>query len=307
MKKYLGEIGLIFVAIIWGGGFVGTQLAIDGGLKPFQILTLRFLLASTILGIIFYKVIRENIDKESLKSGTFLGSILFIAFATQTIGLQFTTPSKNAFITAANVVIVPFIGFILYRRKLDKIGLISSVITLVGIAILSLEEGLTLNIGDMLTLLSAVAFAFHIFFTSELAPKHNAIVLTTTQFAVAFILSLLFQIVSGQGQMNANKLGYAGVLYLALFSTILGFVTQTICQKIVDSTKTAIILSTEAVFGTILSIIFIGEELTLKLIIGSILIFGSIIASETKLSFIFKNNKDSDCLEDEYLEKVDNL
>lgn len=307
MKKYLGEIGLIFVAIIWGGGFVGTQLSLDGGLLPLQILTLRFLLASVILSAIFFKTLRKNINKETIKAGAFLGSILFVAFAAQTVGLQYTTPSKNAFITAANVVIVPFIGFILYKRKLDKIGIISSMITLVGIAVLSLEADFSVNVGDMLTLLGAVAFAFHIFFTSELSPKHNAIALTAIQFTAAFILSLIFQVITGEGKIQANALGYAGVLYLALFSTILGFVTQTICQKIVDSTKTAIILCTEAVFGTILSIIFLGESLTIKLILGSILIFGSIIASETKLSFLYKNKNNNNIEEDEYLEKVNDL
>lgn len=309
MKKYLGEIGLMFVAIIWGGGFVGTKLAIDGGLLPLQILTLRFFLASVVLAIIFFRVLKEKINKESIKAGIFLGTFLFLAFTTQTVGLQYTTPAKNAFITAANVVIVPFIGLFLYKRRLDKIGVISSIITLVGIGVLSIEVGFSVNFGDMLTLICAVAFAFHIFFTSELAPKHNAIVLTTIQFFVAFVLSLVFQIFTGEGKFDADVTGYAGVLYLAFFSTILGFVTQTICQKKVGGTRTAIILSTEAVFGTILSIIFLGELLTPKLIIGSILIFGSIIASETKLSFLFKNNNSNEgsSNKDEYFEKVNNL
>lgn len=309
MRKHLGEIGLIFVAIIWGGGFVGTKLALDGGLSPLQVTTLRFFLASAILTTIFFKVLKNNINKESIKAGVFLGTLLFLAFTTQTVGLQYTTAAKNAFITATNVVIVPFIGFVIYKRKLDKIGLVSSMITLVGIAILSLEADFAVNFGDMLTLICAVAFAFHIFFTSELAPKHDAIVLTTIQFFVAFILSLVFQMVTGQGKLDGNITGYAGVLYLALFSTILGFVTQTICQKKVNGTKTAIILSTEAVFGTILSIIFLGELMTTKLLIGSTLIFGSIIASETKLSFLFKRsraNKES-INKDEYFKKVDNL
>ena len=55
MKKYIGEIGLFIIAIIWGSGFIGTKLALDGGLTPIQTLTLRFLIGSIILGIVFYK------------------------------------------------------------------------------------------------------------------------------------------------------------------------------------------------------------------------------------------------------------
>ena len=67
MKKYIGEIGLFSIAIIWGSGFIGTKLALDGGLSAIQTLTLRFFIGSTILCIVFYKQIKENIkDLEAL-------------------------------------------------------------------------------------------------------------------------------------------------------------------------------------------------------------------------------------------------
>ena len=122
MKKYYGELGLIIVSIVWGGGYVATQFALDGGLTPLQIITMRFFLAAVFINVIFFKHIKANIDKRALKSGIMLGTFLFVAFTLQTIGLMHTTPSKNAFITSANVVIVPFIGLLIYRRKLDKFG-----------------------------------------------------------------------------------------------------------------------------------------------------------------------------------------
>lgn len=288
MKKHIGEVGLFVIAIIWGSGFIGTKLALDGGLSPIQTLTLRFFIASIILGVIFYKKIKENFTKESLIAGVWLGLFSFIGFSTQTIGLVYTTVSKNAFITAANVVIVPFIGFILYRRKLDKIGIVSSFMALIGIGVLSLEADLSINFGDFLTFLCAFGFAFHIFFTGEFSSKFNSYVLTVTQFTVAFILSFVLQIVIGQMQFQASPVGFLGALYLGVFSTAIAFLLQTICQSKVDQTKSAIILSTESVFGTILSVIILHEVLTFRMIIGCIIILISIIVSETKLSFIKK-------------------
>lgn len=288
MKKYIGELGLFAIAIIWGSGFIGTKLALDGGLKPIQTLTLRFFVASVILGVVFYKKIKENITKESLIAGAYLGLFSFIGFSTQTIGLVYTTVSKNAFITAANVVIVPFIGFILYRRKLDRIGVFSSFMALVGIGVLSLEPDLSVNFGDFLTFLCAIGFAFHIFFTGEFISKCNSYVLTVTQFVVAFILSFVLQIITGQTQFQASPIGFMGALYLGVFSTAIGFLLQTICQSKVNQTKAAIILSTESVFGTILSVIIFHEVLTIRMVLGCIIIFASIIVSETKLSFLKK-------------------
>ena len=273
MKKYIEEIGLFLTAIVWGMGFVGTKLSLDGGLTPLQLITIRFLIASIFINLIFYKRIKENISKEAIKCGAILGAFLFIAFVVQTIGLVYTTPSKNAFLTAVNVVIVPFIGFFIYRRKLDRIGVISSLLTLIGIGILSLEKDLSINIGDFLTIICAFGYALHIFFTGEFTKNHDPIVLTGVQFTVTFVLSLIVK-------------GYIGALYLGVFSTTLAFLVQTICQKRVDGIKTSIILSTEAVFGTLFSIILLHEVVTGRMIIGSMIIFTSIIMSETKLSFL---------------------
>lgn len=290
MKKYLGEIGLFGIAIIWGSGFIGTKLALDGGLSTVQTLTLRFFIASVMLGIIFYKKIKENISKESIIAGALLGLFSFVGFTTQTLGLVYTTVSKNAFITAVNVVIVPFIGFILYKRKLDKIGVISSFMALVGIAVLSLEADLSINFGDFLTFICAIGFAFHIFFTGEFSKKYNSYVLTVTQFVVAFLLSLILQTVTGETNFSATPVGLMGALYLGIFSTAIGFLLQTICQSKVDQTRTAIILSTEAVFGTIMSVLIFHEVLTSRMVVGCIIIFVSIIVAETKLSFIKKKS-----------------
>ncbi len=297
MKRYIGEIGLCITSIIWGSGFIGTKLALDGGLSPIQTLALRFFISSVILGIIFYKQIKENISKESIKAGILLGLFLFLAFATQTIGLVYTTVSKNAFITAVNVVIVPFIGFILYKRNLDKMGIIGSFIALLGIGVLSLESDLSINFGDFLTFLCAIGFAFHIFFTGEFSKKYNSYVITVTQFVVSFILSFGLVIITGETNIEVTKLGFVGAMYIGVFSTAVGFLIQTICQSKVDETKAAIILSTESVFGTIMSVLIFKEVLTPRMILGCIIIFVAIVICETKISFLKNKNNEKNLTE----------
>lgn len=299
MKKYSGEIGLLIVAIIWGSGFVGTQIAIDSNFTPNQIMAIRFFISAALINIIFYKNIKL-INKETLKAGIMLGIFLFIGFAFQTYGIMYTTPSKNAFITAANVVIVPFIGFLVYRRKLDKTGIFSSIIALIGIGILSLDNNFSISIGDLLTLICSFGFAFHIFFTGEFAKDKDPIALTGVQTTTAATLSIVLLLVTKETSIPMNIKGFGAITYLAVFSTTICFLLQTICQKKANQTKTAIILSTEAVFGTIFSIIILNEILTSKMIIGCILIFVAIIIAETKLSFV-KKDKDVDIMKEEPL------
>lgn len=287
IKKYSGEIGLLLVSLIWGSGFVATQMGLENGLTPFQLMTGRFFIGSLLLSVIFFKKLK-NINKKDIISGMLLGVFLFIAFSFQTFGLKYTTPAKSAFLTAANVVIVPFVGCILYKKKVDKIGIISSLITLVGIGIISLESDFSISFGDILTLVCAVGFAMHIFLTSEFTKKHDPVVLTCIQMITAFMLSLVLQVFVGEANTTISSSTVGSVLFLGVFNTTLCFLGQTVCQTKVDGTKTAILLSTEAIFGMIFSVIIAKEIITFKMITGSLFIFIAIICAETKLAFLLK-------------------
>lgn len=283
----IAKIGLIIVAIIWGSGFIASQIALDEGFTPNQIMALRFFISSILMVVIFYKHIKF-INKNTIKSGIIMGIFLFIAFSFQTYGLIYTTPSKNAFITAINVVIVPFIGYVVYRRKLDKISIISSIISIIGIGILSLEADFSINFGDFLTLICAVGFAMHIFYTGEFTSKHDPIALTIIQLTTAFLLSLTLLIFTGETGMSFNVKGLGAIGYLGVFSTTVAFLLQTICQSKTTQSEAAIILATESIFGTLLSAIILSEIITTKMMLGCSLIFLAIIMAETKLSFLIK-------------------
>lgn len=277
MKKKAAIFGLILVTIIWGGGFVASDLALES-LKPFQIMTIRFFLAALILGTISLPKLK-NIKKEEVRAGFFMGCALFAGFSLQIIGLQYTTPSKNAFLTATNVVMVPFIAFLIYKKKVSFNGLVGAIMAMVGVGVLSLENGFSLGIGDSLTLAGAVGFAFQIFLTSEYAPKYRVMVLNTIQMATAFVLSALFLVMSGQFQINPTSQGVLSVLYLGVVSTAITYLLQTNCQKYVDETKAAIILSMESLFGTLFSVILLHESITTRMIAGSVLILAAVILS----------------------------
>jgi drug/metabolite transporter (DMT)-like permease len=142
MKKWLAIGGLILVTVIWGGGFVASDMAL-GSMKPFQIMMVRFLLASVLMGMISMGQHKKEGKLENragaIKAGILMGIALFAGFAFQIIGLQYTTPSKNAFLTALNVVIVPFIAFIILKKKVGMKGIIGAIMSVIGVALLSLN------------------------------------------------------------------------------------------------------------------------------------------------------------------------
>ena len=274
--------GLILVTVIWGGGFVASDMAL-GSMKPFQIMMVRFLLASVLMRMISMGQHKKEGKLENragaIKAGILMGIALFAGFALQIIGLQYTTPSKNAFLTALNVVIVPFIAFIILKKKVGMKGIIGAIMSVIGVALLSLNGNLTLSLGDGLTLFCAVGFAFQIFFTSEFVKKYPASVLNMVQMITAFVLSAVSLVIFGENDFQVTTQGWLSVLYLGVISTTVCYLLQTACQKYVDETKAAIVLSMESVFGTIFSIIILHEVITLRMVIGCAIILAAVIIS----------------------------
>ncbi len=286
-NSLLADSSLLLVAVIWGSGFTATQMALDSGFLPLTTMALRFGMAALLMSIIFIKKLKK-INREDIKAGSVVGFFLFTAFASQTVGLQFTTPSKNAFLTATNVILVPFIYWFMTKKKPDIYSVIAAFICISGIAFISLGKDLTLGIGDSLSLLCALLFAFHISSTGFYSQKVDTTVLSVTQMWFAAVLSFIGSFFTEPFPQVVPVAGIFSVIYIGVFSTMVAFFIQTTAQKYTTPTKTAIILSTEALFGTIFSVIILKEIITFKMIVGGIAIFLAIITAETKWKFFYK-------------------
>ncbi|MFD1707977.1 DMT family transporter [Siminovitchia sediminis] len=284
MSKYIGEIGLFLTAIIWGSGFVVTSISLDY-YSAYQNMAIRFLIGGMVLGLVFFKKIR-SITKETIMKGTVLGFILYLAFALQTVGLQYTTPSKNAFLTAVNVVVVPLIGWAIYKKRMDTFEVTGAILALAGIAFLSLQGAGGINAGDVLSFLCAIAFAFHIIYTSLFVKKEDPIHLTVIQMMAASMLGFIVLLFRGEATVPITDSAIFSLVYLGVFATAAAFLLQTVAQQFISETKAAIILSTESFWGMVLSAAILGEIITLKMAIGAAFILLAIFISETKPAFI---------------------
>ena len=286
MKTFKGELLLIITALMWGSGFVGMAK----GLEHFSVIQLmagRFTLAALLLSIIFYKKLKL-FNWSILWKGMILGSILFGAFVLQTFGLEYTTASKNAFLTSINVLIVPLIAFVVYKRGFDRYEVIAAFIAIIGIGLLSLTNDFTINLGDWLSILCAVAFAFDIFYTNVFVKKEDALALTIIQFITAACLSVIGMVITQDIPTTITSEGFSILLYLAVFCTLIAYVCQNVGMQYANPTKSAVILSMEALFGTLFAVLLLGEMLTLRMMIGCIFILIAVLFAELKPKFKFK-------------------
>ena len=285
------DSGLLLVALLWGAGFLFTKRGLDY-ITPLWMMSMRFVGATIIMSIVFYKNFRK-ISKSDLKAGLIIGIFLYIAFATQTIGLQYTSISNQAFLTATNVVFVPFLVWMVYKKAPDKFAFIGAALATVGIGLITLKEGLHLNVGDMWTLACAVFFAGHIVSIGFFAKENDPIALTIVQFAVAAVLSLVSALMMEPLPAKIGSEAMLSVGYMVLASTLLAFLLQNICQKYTPSTHASLILSLESVFGTLVAVVFEGEMFNLQMALGCITVFAAILLIETRFEFLGFGKKES--------------
>ena len=279
--RHKGEWGLLLVTVIWGFGFPITDIALNYA-SPYQILMFRFGIATLLLSIVFHKHLK-HIDKGTIVSGIVVGIFLFVSFLLQTVGLQFTTPSKSAFLTTTYVVMVPMIGFFLFRQNIGRYAIGGAVLALLGTALLSWEPGLSINPGDTLSLLCALGFACHVYFTGHYLNKgEDPVRLTIVQMAVALVCACVAWFWVGEGPLfDIAPEGWLTVFYMGVVSMTVSYLLQTVSQKYVtNQTKAVVIMSMESVFGTAASILILSEVLTGRMFLGCVIILAGVLLSQ---------------------------
>lgn len=283
--KYLSDFSLLFVAAVWGGGFVAVKDALNT-VTPMFLMALRFVLAAGILYLFLFKWIGK-LTLSDLKKGSVVGVILFLAFSAQTVGLQYTTASKQGFLTATYVVMVPLLSWIIYRKMPGIKALIGSLITIAGIGLISFHgaSSFALNIGDSLTLLCALLFAGHIISIEFFAKDMNVIKLAFLQIAVAAVLFVITAFITEPIPVGLTSRSWFAIVYLAMFSTFMCFTVQTVAQKYTTSSHASIILSLESVFAAVFGVVLLKEHMSPVMLLGCGLIFVAILLVELNISF----------------------
>src|SRR5574344_1959515 len=286
-KKFsiVSSAGLIFAAAIWGFAFVIVKDSLDY-VGASWMLAFRFTIAAVCMALVFCKKFKL-MNKSYLFHGALLGLFLFGAYAFQTVGCKYTTAGKNAFLTTIYVVLVPIIGWPLNKKKPSILVFIAALLSVTGIGLLALknENGslLSMNIGDILTLVCGVFYAVHILYVEKFDANEDPLLLTILQFVFAALFSwIAAPFMDGAIPLAAltNVRVVTSMLYLGIFSTMIAFMLQNVCLKYVPSALASLFLSLESVFGVLFGTLLLHEQMTVRMAIGCVLIFGAILMAE---------------------------
>lgn len=283
-KANIGRLALITTTLIWGSSFVILKSTLDS-ITPLWVLAIRFGGAALIMLIACLPKLKK-LDKQYIKGGAVMGLCLALAYILQTYGLVYTTPGKNAFLTATYCILVPFLYWAIAGTKPDKFNISAAIVCLVGMGFVCLGNDLSINIGDMLTICCGLFYGLHIIATSRAVDGRDALLLTMLQFFFGGVICLAGAAIFEPVPTDIPSSSWASIAYLTFMCTGLCFFLQTIGQKYTPPSQVAVILTLESVFGTAISVALGQENLTFGIVLGFCLIFCAILTSETKLSFL---------------------
>lgn len=276
----LGRAALLLTTIIWGTSFVIQKNTLDD-ISTLYLLAFRFTIATILLFLIGIKDIKK-LDLSYLKGGALMGIALAAAYIVQTYGLVYTTPGKNAFLTASYCVMTPFFYWLYKKKRPKKHNIIAAILCVLGVGLISIDGGMSINIGDALTLACGIFYAVHILITDEQASGKNPALLTAIQFAVAAVITWVLALIVEPFPSEIPNSAVFSIAYLGIMCTGICYLLQTFGQKNTPASQSAIILTLESVFGTVISVIFYNEPMSIRLIFGFAAMFAAILISEIK-------------------------
>lgn len=283
-KANIGRLCLICTTLIWGSSFVILKSALDS-ITPMWVLAIRFAGAALMMLIACLPRLKR-IDRGYLRGGVIMGVCLALAYIVQTYGLVYTTPGKNAFLTATYCILVPFLYWAIARKKPDRYNIIAAIVCLVGMGFVCLNDDLSVNVGDVLTICCGLFYGLHIIVTGRSVEDRDPLILTMLQFAVGGLICLAGAAVFEPVPHDIPSGTWWSIAYMTFMCTGLCFFLQTIGQKYTPPSQAAVILTLESVFGTAISVILGEEVLTFNIALGFCLIFIAVLTSETKLGFL---------------------
>ncbi len=222
----------------------------------------------------------NNINKKTLYIGGCLcGIVLFIASSFQQIGIQYTTVGKSGFITALYIIIVPVLG-LLFKKKVQKRVWFSVVIALIGLYLLCIKENFEISRGDFLILMCAVCFSIHILVIDKFSPLVDGVRMSCIQFFVAGILGIIPMFIFENPELANLIQAYSPILYAGVMSSGVAYTLQIIGQKYTSPVMATLIMSLESVFAALSGWLILGEILSVKELIGCVLVFAGIIIAQ---------------------------
>ena len=292
-QKLKGELYIFLAALIWGSAFVVQKVGMDY-IGPLTFTAFRFTIGT--LAMIPVLIIarrsrskkasscncetdRRRISRDLIVGGIWVGIANFAGSILQQTGLIYTTAGKAGFLTAMYLVIVPIILLIL-GRKIHTLTWLGIVTAIFGMYLLTISGGWGFQLGDLICFLGAVGFAFQIVLVDRFVERTNPLELATFEFAVTAVLSIIGSVLFETTTVSAMLQCAWPILYTAILEVCVAFSLQILGQQYASPAIATILMSMESVFAALSGLIFLGEIMSGREVLGCCIMFFAFLIAQ---------------------------
>lgn len=279
---------LLGAAFFWGTTFVAQLEGMDG-LGPFSYAAARYLVGflSLVVLLIFTrrsraKERRQKNYRRGFAIGLIIGVVLFVASSMQQVALQYSTAGKAAFITCLYIVFVP-LGAKLLGKVIRRENVIGAGLAIVGLYLLAIGEGFSIQLGDAILFVSAFFWTAHILIADRFANKVDVIEMSAAQIFITMIFSFVLMFALETPSLPAMLNAAFPILYGGVMSSGVAFTLQIYGQKYAEPSTAAILMSFEAIFGALAGWFFLNEVMSTREIFGCVLMLAGMFATQWTL------------------------
>jgi len=282
-NKYLVSSLLLAVTAIWGGSFVIMKDALHR-IDVNSFLGWRFLIATIVMAALKPKALTHIRGKFLLK-GVVVGVLLGGGYIFQTFGLTQTSVAKTGFITGLYAIFTPLIAATVFKGRISTLQWSATALAFGGLISLSLN-GISIGIGPLLVLVSAILFAAHILALGEWSSGMDTYALTLIQMGMVSLVSFGASLTTKMETPHDWGV-WRAILFTAIFASAFAFLVQTWTQSFMTPTAVGILLTAEYIFAAVFGVIYAHEHMGIRTLIGGALVITAmvvVITSEDKIS-----------------------
>lgn len=290
-KQLKADMMLVLVTMCWGISYYLMDISLED-LEPFTLNAFRFLGAFFVAAIFTFPKLK-SVNKATLMYSIYVAISLVFVYVGATFGVMYTSLSNSGFLCALAVVFTPILAWIFKKQVPDKKLALVVVLCLIGIALLTLKEDLTLAVGDILCIMCAVAYAVDLLITETAVNKEdvNAFQLGVFQLGFTGLFNLILALVLEEPHMPQSGTVWGSVIFLSIFCTGVAFIIQAIAQQYTSASHVGVIFTLEPVFAGFVAFFLAGEVLLPRAYIGAVILLLSLFIMELDLKSLFKKRQ----------------
>ncbi len=279
-RERQAELALIAVTVVWGLTFSLVKRSLEE-VSPFVFMAYRFALAFLVMLAVSVRRLRD-LDRGTLAAGLLLGIFLYGAYSLQTIGLKYTSAGNAGFITGLFVVFVPILSVVLLRKRPGVRSIVSVSLATVGLALLSLQPGQGINLGDALVLGCAFTYSLHIICMDRFVQRHDLVLLTLVQMGVVAILHTVSGLFFEGFTFPTASFVWMTIAVCGILASAVAFFVQAWAQRALSPVRTSVVLIMEPVFSVLFGILLLAERLSWRGWLGCAIMLAAMLITEIR-------------------------